>query len=296
MREASRLNIEIRLNEGVAGIETAPAGYRLVTDDGKHIIGAMILIVTGGNKNLSAYQWICGLGHSIESPKPSLFTFNDKEKSFADLMGVSVPNARVRIAGTSFVQDGPLLMTHWGLSGPAVIKLSAWAANYLYEVNYQFNILVSWIGPPDEDLVRSIFDQQRLTSKQKIGAHAMFGLPLRLWQRLCDRAGIDENRTWQDASRRDLNRLLEAVVRCHFRIEGKTTFKEEFVTSGGVPLTEVNLETMESKMRKDVYFAGEVLDIDGETGGYNFQAAWTSAFIAAQAMSKRASSAAAEFA
>jgi predicted Rossmann fold flavoprotein len=284
MRETMRLNIEIQLNKGVRNIAATTDGYSLSADDGKNLRCKRVLIATGGNKNLSAYAWLSDLGHSIETPKPSLFTFNDRESSFSDLMGVSVPNAQIRIVSTSFVDEGPLLITHWGLSGPAVIRLSAWAANYLYDINYQFNILVSWIGPADEDQVRTTLSQHREQLKQKVRGHSTFGLPLRLWQRLCDHAGIAEHRTWQELSKRDANRLVEALIRSHFRIEGKTTFKEEFVTSGGVPLTEVDLATMESKMSKGVYFAGEVLDIDGETGGFNFQAAWTTAFIAAQAI------------
>jgi predicted Rossmann fold flavoprotein len=198
-------------------------------------------------------------------------------------MGIAVPSAAVRIAGTKFSQSGPLLITHWGLSGPAVIKLSAWAAEYLYENSYQFTALVSWIGSiKEEELREQLLELKKLREKQRIISNPIFALPSRLWQRLCQLAEIEETKIWAEISHRSLNKLLEHIMRCPFKIKGKTTFKEEFVTCGGIDLKELDLSTMESKLVKNVYFAGEVLNIDAETGGFNFQSAWTTAYIAAQ--------------
>jgi predicted Rossmann fold flavoprotein len=222
------------------------------------------------------------MGHRIDPPIPSLFTFNDAEKHFTDLMGISVPNAEVRIAGSRYSQQGPLLITHWGLSGPAVIKLSAWAAEYLHGIQYNFTASVSWIGPVAEETLRAhLQNQKRERPKQKIYSNPLFDLPQRLWIRLCSLAEIAEEKLWADISLRNVNKLLENLIKCPFRIKGKTTFKEEFVTCGGVNLADVHPDTMESKKTSGLYFAGEVLNIDGETGGFNFQSAWTTGYVAA---------------
>ena len=198
-------------------------------------------------------------------------------------MGIAVPDAVVRIATTKLKSEGPLLITHWGLSGPAVIRLSAWAAEYLHSVQYDFTALISWIGPGKEDTIRKFLQSQKtLRGRQKICGNPLFKLPQRLWARLCELSEIQEDRVWGDIGNRSLNKLLEHLIKCPFEIKGKTTFKEEFVTCGGVDLREVNMETMESKIMQWVYFAGEVLNIDGETGGFNFQAAWSTAFLAAE--------------
>jgi predicted Rossmann fold flavoprotein len=189
----------------------------------------------------------------------------------------------VRIVGTKLSERGPVLITHWGLSGPAVIKLSAWAAEHLHAVNYEFDVQVSWIGSVKEEELRAKLLLHKSTSgKQKIHANPMFLVPQRLWQRLCEISEIEESRIWSEIGQKQLNRLIEHLIRCPFQIRGKTTFKEEFVTCGGVDLKEINPETMESRVVKNLYFAGEVLNIDGETGGFNFQAAWSTAFIAAR--------------
>ena len=200
-------------------------------------------------------------------------------------MGIAVPNAEVRIEGTKFLQVGPILITHWGLSGPAVIKLSSWAAEYLHQSNYTFTALVNWLGKAKEDELREELTTYRSTrGKQKVMSNALFSLPQRLTQRLCILAEIDDAKTWSELSQKKINKLLEFLIRCPFQIKGKTTFKEEFVTCGGVDLKEINFETMESRKFGNVFFAGEVLNIDAETGGFNFQSAWTTAFIAAKAI------------
>jgi predicted Rossmann fold flavoprotein len=175
------------------------------------------------------------------------------------------------------------LITHWGLSGPAVIKLSAWAAEYFFQNKYEATVLISWIKETQEETVRKfLLDYKSTNKKRKIYSYPLFEIPQRLWTRLCELAEIEEEKIWDELSNKNLNKLLELLIRCPFKIKGKTTFKEEFVTCGGVDLTEVDLETMESKKIKNLFFAGEVLNIDGETGGFNFQAAWSTAYVAAK--------------
>jgi predicted Rossmann fold flavoprotein len=285
MNECQSNEIKIEVGQGVTKIEQREDEFSVGTQVGKTFLGKRILIASGGNPNKQAYGWIESLGHTIVSPIPSLFTFNDSEKKFTDLMGVAVPAAEVRIAGTKFSEVGPLLITHWGLSGPAVIKLSSWAAEHLHQINYDFTALVSWFGPQKEDDIRSkLAEQKRGKPKQKVFSNPLFGLPQRLWFRFCQLSEIDENLVWGELPQKNMNRLLEFLIRCPFQIKGKTTFKEEFVTCGGVDLKEIDLEKMESRKIKGIFFAGEVLNIDGETGGFNFQAAWSTAHVAARSL------------
>lgn len=244
-----------------------------------------VLVATGGSPKKEAYQFLEACGHRIHQPIPSLFTFNDSSNAFTDLMGVSVSAGEVRITGTKFAQRGAILITHWGLSGPAVIKLSAWAAAYLHEQNYLFNVHVNWTPMDKEDDVREqLTGAKRDRPRQKVRRFCPFALPARLWERICQLSEVDEEKIWGEVSARNLNKLLENTYRCPFSIRGKTTFKEEFVTCGGVDLGDIDIHSMSSKIVPGLYFAGEVLNIDGETGGFNFQAAWTTAFVAAGAI------------
>lgn len=283
LQQAQRLSILININEGVDTIVKGSDGFQIKTTKGIVYESSRVLITTGGNPRIDAYRIIEALGHTINPPIPSLFTFNDSEKRFADLMGISVPNAEIRIATTKLKNSGPLLITHWGLSGPAVIRLSAWAAEYLHSVQYTFTALVSWIGPASEEPVRQLLQSVKVSNpKQKIRNNPMWELPQRLWIRLCELAEIPETKIWGEISAKNLNKLVEYLIRCPFHIRGKTTFKEEFVTCGGVDLKEIDLTRMESKKVAGLFFAGEVLNIDGETGGFNFQAAWSTAYLAAK--------------
>ena len=285
MREAMRLKIKIEMGEEIESIVKKENGFTVTSRTKKNYSGRNILVATGGSPKPESYDWIKALGHTIISPIPSLFTFNDSRDDFKDLMGIAVPSAEVKIAGTKFIQSGPLLITHWGLSGPAVIKLSAWAAEYLHQVNYQFTVLVSWIGSSQEEHIRTFFfDHKKSKPKQKIVSNPLFALPQRLWLRLCELAEIDDEKIWAELPQKNLNKLIELLIRCPFHIKGKTTFKEEFVTCGGVDLNEIDLQTMQSKKLPGIYFSGEVLNIDGETGGFNFQSAWSTAFLAASAI------------
>lgn len=285
MHQAARLKIDLLREKNVINISVENRTFQIQCSDNSAYRARAVLIAIGGHPNKQAYNLITSLQHRIQNPIPSLFTFNDAEKSFRELMGVAVPDAEVRIAGTKFSQRGPLLITHWGLSGPAVIRLSAWAAEHLFEQRYNFVASVNWLGGTGEEEVR----EQLLffkTSKrnQRVMSHALFSLPMRLSQKLYALAEVEAHKTWGEISARTMNKLMEQLIRCTFQIKGKTTFKEEFVTCGGVDLSEVDAERMESKLVRNLFFAGEVINVDGETGGFNFQAAWTTGFIAARAI------------
>ncbi len=281
LQAAETLGIEIQISSEVEKIEKNGDTFLVHTND--VITARKILIATGGYNKHESYQWLANLGHEIVNPIPSLFTFNDPAKEFTPLMGVAVPNGEMKIAGTKFSQTGAVLITHWGLSGPAVIKLSAWAAVYLYQQHYVFTALVNWTGLPEIE-VRNLLMKLKQENKKIIFNAAQFELPKRLWEFLCAKAGIEDRKIWSELSNKQINRLVELLYACPFNIKGKTTFKEEFVTCGGVALSAIDLQTMESKKVQGLFFAGEVLDVDGETGGFNFQSAWTTGWVAAQAI------------
>lgn len=286
LAQAEKHAIHIKTSARVVKVfPTQFDSFQVECQYGEIFTASKILVTTGGSPNLSSYQWIEALGHTILSPIPSLFTFNDSKKKFKDLMGISVPQAHAKIVGTTFSHQGPVLITHWGLSGPAIIKLSAWAAEYLHQQHYRFTVLISWIGTTSEEAIKEqLTNYMQAHPKRKIVNDSLFDLPQRLWRRLCELSEIEDSKMWAEISKRSFNKLIEFLIRCPFEIEGKTTFKEEFVTCGGVPLNEVDLKRMESKKIKNVFFAGEVLNIDGETGGFNFQSAWTTAYVAACAI------------
>lgn len=284
LQTTTRLGIGIQLDASVLSIVSKDGIFQVDCSNGSYR-ARKVLVAAGGSPKAESYHFLEACGHRIESPIPSLFTFNDSVKAFADLMGVSVSSGEVRITGTKFTQRGAILITHWGLSGPAVIKLSAWAAAYLHDLKYQFTVHVNWTAIEKESDVREqLLATKRDRPKQRVRKFCPFALPSRLWERLCQLSDVEDEKIWGEISGRNLNKLLENTFRCVFEIRGKTTFKEEFVTCGGVDLREVDIETMESKIVPGLYFAGEVLNIDGETGGFNFQAAWTTAFVAGVAL------------
>ena len=285
LREAEAHHIKVKLNSEVTKITPSKNGYDVLVGKEEHYSAKKILIAAGGYNNLPSYKWIAQTFHPIIDPIPSLFTFNDSEKKFNDLMGIAVANAEVKIAGTKLSEQGPVLITHWGLSGPAIIKLSAWAADFLHGIHYNFTALVNWTGnTTEEELRQFLSDMKSKHGKQKVVTNPMFAIPHRLWQRLCELAEIPETKIWAELPQKNTNKLIEFLIRCPFHIKGKTTFKEEFVTCGGVDLKSIDVETMESKSMKGLYFAGEVLNMDGETGGFNFQSAWTTAYVAANSI------------
>ncbi len=242
-----------------------------------------IVVCTGGGRKITDFDWLKELGHEIVPPVPSLFTFNMPKHPITKLMGLSVPKVSVQIQGTKLKSNGAMLITHWGLSGPAVLKLSAFGARTLSEKNYQFSITVKWSG----DLAHSEIEEMLNNLVTKKGGKQLknlrpFDIPTRLWAYLLGKKDIDPERTWGSMNPKSVHKLIDLLTNDNYEIKGKTTFKEEFVTAGGIKLTDVDFKTMESKKQPGLYFAGEVLDIDGITGGFNFQAAWTTAFIAGQ--------------
>jgi predicted Rossmann fold flavoprotein len=282
IRQAEKNRIKIETGQAVAEIEKNGNDFLVNCESGKQFTTKNILVAIGGHPKATAYEFLENLGHGIKKPVPSLFTFNDTEKKFVDLMGLSVNSGTVKIAGTKFSEIGPVLITHWGLSGPAVIKLSAWAAEYLNQQNYQFTALVNWTGTYTVEEIRNQLQlYKHENGLRKVVTNPLFKIPSRLWHRLCELAEINETIIWSVLSKKNTNRLIEFLTRTPFHIKGKTTFKEEFVTCGGIDLKDVDMNSMESKKVSNLYFAGEVLYIDGETGGFNFQAAWSTAYLAA---------------
>jgi len=285
MREAGRFNVEIRMKSEVTSLKPLDAGFLLQTPAGK-ITSAKVLIASGGHPKKEAYAWLEELGHSIVKPVPSLFTFNLPKHPITELMGVAVQQVRVRLPEYKQEQTGPLLITHWGLSGPAVLKLSALAARDLAATQYRYRIQLSWLPEFDADLLREMFEDYRKKSGQaKVMNRLELDLPMRLRAWMLEKAGFVVDQRWQETSNKQINRLIELLLNDQYDAQGKTTFKEEFVTSGGVNLKEIDFRTMESRVVPGLYFAGEVLDIDALTGGFNFQAAWSAGWAVALAVS-----------
>lgn len=289
---AHQAGVRIVTNTSVEEIQPLASGeFQLkISGSGTNQLGGSLrveclLVATGGNPKSANYDWLRALGHTIAEPVPSLFTFNVPNSPLSELMGVSVPHARVVLAGEKLQYEGPLLITHWGVSGPAVLKLSAWGARRLSELGYVGTALINWIPAFTEETLRPWLQQFRQDNgKKTVASNPQFGLPQRLWRNLTEQAGIAAETRWSDLPAKAQNRLLELLLRTPLAVRGKTTYKEEFVTCGGVILDEVDLKTMQSRRVSGLHFAGEVLDIDGITGGFNFQAAWTTGFLAGQAL------------
>ena len=283
LREAERLGIEIKTGMGVKLLR--PVGEQLELDFGKEghqkLVFDKVIVATGGSPKRSGLEWLEKLNHRIEDPVPSLFSFNMPSESIIGLMGVSVENAIVGIQGTKLSSSGPLLITHWGMSGPAILKLSAFGARILSEMGYVFKIRVNWINEQNNELVSAqLRDISEEHPHKLLSNYRPFGLPARLWQYLLERIELQADKPWGEPGKKGLNRMVNVLTNDEYKVMGQTTFKEEFVTCGGVSLESVDLNTMQSKVCRNLYFAGEILDIDAITGGYNFQAAWTTGWIA----------------
>ncbi|WP_053405449.1 NAD(P)/FAD-dependent oxidoreductase [Persicobacter sp. CCB-QB2] len=283
--EAQRLGVKVMHGEQVVDLSQKPEGWTVTTSGGKLWEADLVMVAMGGHPKSAAYDWLSALGLELEKPLPSLFTFNIPNSPLLTLAGTSVPSAELKIAGTKFSYTGPLLITHWGLSGPAVLKLSAFAARHLAEKDYQFQVLVKWDQEWNEDAVRNWVSENRNSqAKKKIVNCPLRPLTQRLWSNLMELAGIPEEMRWADLPKKSANKLINAMVSMPFEVAGKTTFKEEFVTAGGVKCSEVDFKSMQSRKLAGLYLAGEVLDVDGITGGYNFQNAWSGGYVAARHM------------
>ena len=280
LHEAQIKKIQIVKHSRVNELYPEKSGFTLVFNESKEHFDKVI-IASGGSPKARGFEWLKNIGHTIINPIPSLFTFNMPEEPVKDLMGLVVENATARIQGTKLQYTGPILITHWGMSGPAILKLSAWGARLLYDHNYKFNVQMNWLSVKSEnevhDMINAEMDRIR---KKKIANANPFGLPNRMWLFLLEKVQINSDSPWMELSKKNRNKLVNVLLNDVYAVSGKTTFKEEFVTCGGISLSDVNINTMQSIVCKDLYFAGEVLDIDGITGGFNFQAAWTTGYIA----------------
>lgn len=283
MSEARRLDIQIEVGRGIAAIEQTgeQLTLRFIKSENQPLTFDKVIVATGGSPKRSGLEWLEALGHKIEDPVPSLFTFNMPKEPIKKLMGVVVENAVTSIQGTKLKGDGPLLITHWGMSGPAILKLSAFGARILSEMNYEFKVQVNWVNEQNHERVLEELSKIAAENANKLLTNFRpFLLPKRLWHYLLEKGSFAENRKWNELGKKGLNKILMLLTNDIYAVQGKTTFKEEFVTCGGVSLDSINFKTMESRVVPNLYFAGEVMDIDGITGGYNFQSAWTTGWIA----------------
>lgn len=286
MAQARAAKVQIRTECSIVSVDRLEDKFILATALGEQIQADDLLVCTGSAPK--AQEWLQKLGHTIISPVPSLFTFNVPDSPLLELAGVSVPHILAKIEQTSLAQEGPILLTHWGFSGPAILKLSAWGARILHDLNYRAVLSINWLPMlTQEEILKDMHACKQATPSRLIGNESPFSLPKQLWKKLTAAAGISVELKWIDASKKQLNQLAMELQKSCYQINGKSTYKEEFVTCGGVKLDEVNFKTMESRICPNLYFAGEVLDIDGVTGGFNFQNAWTTSWIAGQAIAKK---------
>lgn len=290
MQSAQKAGVDLRTGVGVKTVkqylDREGKSYFQVELKNERVLKCDRLLIATGSNPLG-YRWAKNLGHKVESAVPSLFTFNIKDPRLQGLAGVSVGNAQLKL-GTGknrLEQTGALLITHWGISGPGVLKLSAWGARSLFDLKYNSCLQINWLPKYNQEDLKEILSTLKQTNPQKkIVNYCPVELPKRLWQSLISYAGIKPDKVWSEISKKELNKLVSEIAQGQYEVKGKGVFKDEFVTCGGVSLKEVNFKTMESKKCPGLYFAGEILDIDGVTGGFNFQSAWTTSWLAGQAI------------
>lgn len=284
--EAHKLGVEVRTGYAVEAVKQMGNGdLQLLFKVQKPVTVQRAAITTGGSPQANALQYLANLGHNIVQPVPSLFTFNIADATFKALMGTVVEGVTVSLVGTKHKATGPLLVTHWGASGPAILKLSSYGARYVHDCGYQFPIAVNWIGLTNSALVAEHLQGIVDSNPRKLltSVHP-FGLPTRMWQYILEKTALGADKRWDELGKKGLNKLVEALTNDQYKVTGKGAFRDEFVTCGGVSLSDINLNTMESKVCKNLYFAGEVLDVDAITGGFNLQAAWTTGYVTGKAM------------
>ena len=282
LKAASEARVQIKLSTRVSNITPHENGFLVNTNNGD-FDADYVLVATGSNSKV--WNILEELGHSIVSPVPSLFTFNIKDPRLDGIPGIAVPNGIVKVLGSKLEEFGPVLITHWGLSGPGILKLSAWGALELEKKNYQFKIQLNWLGESKESILEKLEGIKKRNVKKKAIARSPFNeVPKRLWERLVVAAGIPKGELWGHLNNKQLERLASELTEGEYQVNGKSTFKDEFVTAGGIDLKEVNFKRFESKHHKNLFFAGEVLNIDAITGGFNFQNAWTGGWIVANSV------------
>ncbi len=284
LSEAKRLKIDILTSHVVQDFYQETHQWKVSTNK-RDFVTNKLMIATGSNPKI--WKLLQNLDHKVINAIPSLFTFNIKDTRIKELPGV-VTDAMVRVKNSKLSSEGPLLITHWGMSGPAILKLSAWGAIELNSYNYDFEIIINWLQQySQQEIVEELKVLKSNNSKQQMYKYSQFELPKRLWQSLVLASGVKKETKWADTNKAQLQGLSEQLTQGVFKVKGKSTFKEEFVTAGGIDLKELNFKTFESKKHQNLYFAGEVLNIDAITGGFNFQNAWTGGFIAAQAITSK---------
>lgn len=277
--EMKKNGVDLLLNQRVESVRKLESGRFEVKTPDMTFTAKSVILTTGGQPKISGFELLKDFDLKIISPVPSLFTFNMPNEPIKELMGIVQENAQVKIVGEKWSTGGPLLITHWGMSGPAVLKGSAFGARILEQKGYKSNISVNWTGEESQETVREVI-QQFVKSNKLVTNSPLYEIKTRLWTYLVEKAGIPAHFKCSELTAKHQNKLLEVLMNDLYSMEGKTTFKEEFVTAGGIDLNEINVQTMESKKYPGLFFAGEVMDIDGVTGGFNFQAAWTTAAIA----------------
>ena len=286
--EARKWGIQVLLQQNVRLIvppsQSSP-NWMISTAQKTSFQAPLLMLASGSNPTV--WELVKALGHKLTDPVPSLFTFNIKHPILKGLPGLSLPMTHLHIPQTKLQAQGPTLITHWGLSGPGILRLSAWGARILHQKGYQFPIEINWLGEPSTDRVKEkLLQQKQQNSRKQLSSPNSLPIPHRLWESLIRYSKILGNKRWADISSKELEKLMALLTKTQFLVHGKSTFKEEFVTAGGISLKEIHFKRFESKIHPGLYFAGEVLDIDAITGGFNFQAAWTGGWIAGGAMAE----------
>ena len=285
LNKTKRLGISVLKNHGVTTIQKQDNSWLVITKEQQFVCDAVVM-AAGSSKKV--WELSKALRHSIISPVPSLFTFNIKDNRIKDLLGISVSNATVQLVDTNLEASGPLLITHWGMSGPAILKLSAFGARVLAKKNYEYQVQVNWLSRPTHKIVNVLLNLKKKHSKKQVIVRSPFEeIPKRLWERFVMATTIKTTFNWADVSHEQIDVLANQLTKSIFTAKGKSTFKEEFVTAGGVDLKEINFKNFESKLQNNLFFVGEVLNIDAVTGGFNFQNAWTGGWLCAKALASR---------
>ncbi len=281
LSETEKHNIKILKNNSLKRLSNKKENWLLETNT-ESFLCQKILVATGSN--IKIWNILAELGHTIVDPVPSLFTFNINDERIKDIPGVAAEHVKIKVLDSQLESEGPLLITHWGMSAPAILKLSAFGAIELNKRDYKFKIEVNFVNDSYENIVTELKGSKEIQPKKLIFNSPQFNLPKRLWQKLLAAANISKEKCWADLDKDCIRELAVQLTKAVFNVNGKSTFKEEFVTAGGIELKEINFKTFESKLHKNLFFAGEILNIDAITGGFNFQNAWTGAYIAAEAI------------
>lgn len=287
LEEVDKKGIQVLKNQKVEQLSRKDENWKVQTKL-SNFTARKLVMATGSNPKV--WKLLEGIGHKTVAPVPSLFTFNINDKRIENIPGIASA-ASIKVVGTKLQSEGPLLITHWGMSGPAILKLSAWGARVLKDFAYHFQIQVNWlVNARVDEVLEQLKTLKAEKAKKQVSKHAEFDLPKRLWQSLVDASGVQEDQTWANCTKSQLQALAKELTQSVFQVHGKSTFKEEFVTAGGLDLKEIDFKTFASKIHKDLYFAGEVLNIDAITGGFNFQNAWTGGFLVAEALGNETNS------